>query len=66
MSRQPSDSPLFHMGSGPDADSDALDALAVGITTAKVNWILDADIAGFLDPASYCPQTHEVVTNNFG
>jgi RNA-directed DNA polymerase len=31
---------------------DALDALAVGIETRKVNWILDADIAGFLDSAS--------------
>src|SRR6202162_785480 len=27
---------------------DALDALAVGINRCKVNWILDADIAGFL------------------
>jgi RNA-directed DNA polymerase len=27
---------------------DALDALAVGIGQRKVNWILDADIAGFL------------------
>jgi retron-type reverse transcriptase len=26
---------------------DALDALAVGINRCKVNWILDADIAGF-------------------
>ena len=26
---------------------DALDALAVGITSTKVNWILDADISGF-------------------
>ncbi len=26
---------------------DALDALAVGIDRCKVNWILDADIAGF-------------------
>ena len=31
---------------------DALDALAVGIETRKVNWILDADIAGFLDRAA--------------
>jgi RNA-directed DNA polymerase len=45
---------------------DALDALAVGITTAKVNWIVDADIAGFFDRASYCPQTHEVVANSMG
>ena len=33
---------------------DALDALAVGIEKRKVNWILDADIRGFLDPWSYC------------
>src|SRR5208337_35388 len=28
---------------------DALDALAVGITDRKVNWVLDADIRGFFD-----------------
>ncbi len=28
---------------------DALDALAVGITSRKVNWVLDADIRGFFD-----------------
>jgi len=28
---------------------DALDALSVGITSRKVGWILDADIAGFFD-----------------
>ena len=27
----------------------ALDALSVGITTRKVNWVLDADIRGFFD-----------------
>jgi hypothetical protein len=31
---------------------DALDALDVGITTRKVNYILDADIRSFLDTAS--------------
>jgi RNA-directed DNA polymerase len=31
---------------------DALDALAVGISRCKVNWLLDADIAGFLDAVS--------------
>jgi len=36
---------------------DALDALAVGIDRRKVNFILDADIAGFFDYAScYPPQ----------
>jgi RNA-directed DNA polymerase len=34
---------------------DALDALAVGIGQRKVNWILDADIAGFLDDSSDYP-----------
>ena len=28
----------------------ALDALATGITAKRVNWVLDADIRGFLDP----------------
>ena len=36
---------------------DALDALAYGIETRKVNWILDADIAKFLQLSSYCPPT---------
>ena len=34
---------------------DALDALVVGITRAKVNHILDAAIRSFLDAESYCP-----------
>ena len=32
---------------------DALDALAVGIEHGEVNWILDADIAGFFDTVSH-------------
>jgi RNA-directed DNA polymerase len=32
---------------------DALDALAVGIERTKVNWILDADIAGFFDTVNH-------------
>ena len=32
---------------------DALDALAVGITRHKVNWVLDADITGFFDTVSH-------------
>jgi RNA-directed DNA polymerase len=32
---------------------DALDALAVGIETRPVNWILDADIAGYFDTVSH-------------
>ena len=37
----------------------ALDALNVGIVRKQVNWILDADIKGFLDTASYCPLVNE-------
>jgi RNA-directed DNA polymerase len=43
---------------------DALDALAVGITRTKVNWILDADIRSFFDHAScYPPQEPSSVPN---
>jgi RNA-directed DNA polymerase len=30
----------------------ALDAVTVGITKKKVNWVLDTDIRGFLEPSS--------------
>jgi RNA-directed DNA polymerase len=43
---------------------DVLDALVVGITTKKVNFILDADIRSFLDPVSYCPLVHEAPSNS--
>ena len=39
----------FRPGRGPH---DALDALVVGISSTKVNYILDADIAGFFDAVS--------------
>lgn len=32
---------------------DALDALAVGITSTKVNWILDADVSSFFDTVDH-------------
>jgi retron-type reverse transcriptase len=34
---------------------DALDALCVGITTRKVNFIFDADVRSFLNRVSYYP-----------
>jgi RNA-directed DNA polymerase len=37
----------------------ALDALAVGLMTKKVNWVLDADIRGFLETSSYYTPFHE-------
>ena len=39
----------FRPGRGPH---DALDALAVGITTKKVNFIFDADVRSFFDEVS--------------
>jgi len=44
----------------------ALDALNAGIRRKRVNWILDADIRGFLDTASYCPLVHESSSNRAG
>jgi retron-type reverse transcriptase len=42
----------------------ALDALCVGITTKKVNFVFDADIRSFLKRVSYCPLAHEVQSNS--
>ncbi len=44
----------------------ALDALNAGLQKKRVNWVLDADIKGFLDTASYCPLVHESCSNNAG
>ena len=38
----------------------ALDALYTGLLTKKVNWVLDLDIRGFLDPSTQCPLIHEI------
>jgi len=39
----------FRPGRSPH---DALDAVTVGIEKRNVNWVLDADIRGFFEPAS--------------
>jgi hypothetical protein len=41
----------FRPGRSPH---DALDALSVGISRKKVNYVLDADISDFLESDSYC------------
>jgi RNA-directed DNA polymerase len=38
----------------------ALDALYTGLLTKRVNWVLDLDIRGFLDPSIQCPLIHEI------
>jgi group II intron reverse transcriptase/maturase len=44
----------FSYGFRPERDAHkALDALAVGIQTKKVNWVLDADIRGFFDTLNH-------------
>jgi RNA-directed DNA polymerase len=45
---------------------DALDALYVGLKRKRVNWVVDLDVRGFLDAASYCPQIHENYSNRSG
>jgi hypothetical protein len=30
----------------------------------RYDWVLDLDIAGFLDPVSYCPLVHEAPSNS--
>jgi RNA-directed DNA polymerase len=57
----------FSYGFRPGRDPhQALDALYVGLIRKRVNWVLDADIRGFLDVASYCPLIHEVLSNKLG
>jgi retron-type reverse transcriptase len=53
----------FRLGRNPHQ---ALDALSVGLHRKRVNWVLDADIRGFLDTASYCPLIHESCSNSVG
>jgi len=50
------------------ADRSALDAVkhVHKLINTGHGQIVDADLSSYLDPASYCPQTHEVVANNMG
>ena len=49
----------FRAGRGPHH---ALDAVTVGIDQRRVNWIVNADIRGFLETSSYCtPQLMRIV-----
>ena len=57
----------FSYGFRPGRDPhQALDALSVGIQRKRVNWILDADIRGFLDRVPYCPRVTEKVVAAHG
>ena len=51
--------PGFSYGFRPGRGAhNALDALVVGIERRKINWIVDADIRGFLEASSYCPPAY--------
>ena len=39
---------------------DALDALSYALLKKKVNYVLEVDIRGFLDPCTQCPLSHEI------
>jgi retron-type reverse transcriptase len=39
---------------------DALRALRTGFMEQGLRWVVDVDIARYLDTASYCPLVHEV------
>ena len=47
----------FRPGRGPQ---DALDEVGRVICLRPISTILEADIQGYFDPASYCPPVHEV------
>ena len=44
----------------------ALDALWMGLSRRKVNWVLDADVHGFLETSSYYTPSDEIVSNRLG
>ncbi len=57
----------FSYGFRPERNPhQALDALLVGILTRKVNWVLDADIRGFLETSSHYTPSHERLSKRAG
>jgi group II intron reverse transcriptase/maturase len=60
--------PMSHVDSyGYRPGKSALDAVGQARQRCwRYDWVLDLDILGFLDRASYCPLIHEVVANRWG
>jgi RNA-directed DNA polymerase len=65
--------PIFEADLQPEQyayrkDRSALDAVhrVYKLINTGHKEIVDADLSSYFDPASYCPQTHEVVANNVG
>lgn len=65
--------PIFEADLQPEQyayrrERSALDAVSLVhrlINSGHVE-VVDADLTAYLDPSSYCPQTHEVVANSMG
>ena len=65
--------PIFEADLQPEqyayrADRSALDAVRQvhKLINTGHRGIVDADLSSYFDPASDCPQTHEVVANSMG
>ena len=60
--------PLFHPDSyGYRPGKAALDAVGQARQRCwRFDWVIDLDIKGFLDTASYCPLIHESSSNKSG
>jgi RNA-directed DNA polymerase len=65
---EPAVDPLFHPDSyGYRPGKSALDAVGQARQRCwRYDWIVDLDIKGLLDTASYCPLIHESSANSSG
>jgi len=60
--------PLFHADSyGYRPGKSAIDAVRTARERCwRSDWVLDLDLKGFLEAASYCPPAYEVRSNSVG
>jgi group II intron reverse transcriptase/maturase len=68
MYLEPKVEPLFHPDSyGYRPNKSALDAVGTCRKRCwRYDWVVDLDISGFLDRASYCPHIHDVAAKRLG
>jgi retron-type reverse transcriptase len=60
--------PVFHADSyGYRPGKSAIDAVRTARERCwRSDWVLDLDLKGFLEAASYCPPVYEVTSNSVG
>jgi len=60
--------PVFHADSyGYRPGKSAIDAVRTARERCwRADWVLDLDLKGFLEAASYCPPAYEVRSNSVG